>query len=67
MKTLTTSEKSYTVSYFKPGQKDGYGISVSVTGDQKKKALKEARELLVQAQETAIDVYNQYHTADKGE
>lgn len=60
MQTQVTSEKNYQVSYFKPGQKNGYGISVSVSGDKKTKVLREAKELLRQAQSDAIEVYNEY-------
>jgi len=64
MQIQTTSEKTYTVSYFKPGQKNSYGLSVSVSGDKKKKTLTEAKELLEQAQVDAIEIYTKYNTGE---
>jgi hypothetical protein len=67
MQTNVTTEKGYSVSYFKPGQKEGYGFSVSATGDKKNKVLKDARELLEQAQATALEFYNKIpNPIDKG-
>ena len=59
MQTQVTTERQYTVGYFKPGQKESYGISVSVSGDKKAKALREAKELLITAQADALEVYQQ--------
>lgn len=59
MKTVETSERTYTIGYFKPGQKESYGISVSVSGDKKAKALREAKELLIAAQSDALEVHQQ--------
>ena len=59
MQTQVTTERQYTVGYFKPGQKESYGISVSVSGDKKAKALREAKELLIAAQSDALEVYQQ--------
>lgn len=50
MQTNVTSERTYSVSYFKPGTKSHYGISVAVTGDKKAKVIREAKELLLQAE-----------------
>lgn len=57
MQQSITSERVYTVGYFKPGQKGAYGLSVSVSGDKKAKVLREAKELLEQAQVTALEVH----------
>lgn len=63
MKTQVSSERTYTVGYFKPGQRAGYGINVSVSGDQKKKTLREAKELLEAAQFDALEVHDKYFPA----
>ena len=57
MQTTVSTERGYTVGYFKPGTKLGYGISVSVSGDKKNKVIREARELLEQVQDTALEVH----------
>ncbi len=53
MQTQITSERTYTITYYKPGTKDTFGISVTVTGDKKRKVIAEAKELLLQAQKDA--------------
>ena len=63
MQTQVTSERTYTVSYYRPGTKDQYGISVQVTGDKKAKVMREAKELLIQAQ---VDV-DEVTKGDKAE
>lgn len=59
MQTQTTSERTYTVTYFKPGSKGHYGVSVSVAGDKKTKVLREAKQMLEQAQRDAKEVIQQ--------
>jgi len=56
MNIQTVSEKRYSVSYFSVASKEKFGISVSVTGDKKAKVLKEAKEMLITAQENLDDV-----------
>ena len=55
MQTNITSERTYTVSYYKPGSKTQYGVSVSVVGDKKAKVLRDAKEMLLQAQKDALE------------
>jgi len=59
MITHQTSEKTYGVTYFKPGGKGHYGVSVTVSGDKKTKVLREAKAMLEQAQKDAIEVIQQ--------
>jgi len=58
--TITTSERQYTVSYYKPGGKAYYGLNVSVTGDKKAKVLREARQMLEQVQSDAMEVHKRF-------
>jgi len=60
MQTTVSTERGYTVGYFKPGQKGSYGISVNVSGDKKKKVIREAKELLEQVQADALEVHTKY-------
>ena len=60
MQTTVSSEKTYTVGFFKPGQKGAYGISVNVAGDKKTKVLREAKELLEKVQADALAVHTKY-------
>lgn len=60
MQTNITSERTYTVSYYKPGTRNQYGVNVSVTGDKKAKVMRDAREMLEQAQGDAIEVHRQF-------
>lgn len=61
MQTQVNSEKTYSVSYFKPGMKSAYGLSVAVSGDKKAKVIREAKEILRQAQADALEVYNEFN------
>jgi hypothetical protein len=49
MITNITTERKYTVSYFKSQAKDSIGVSVSVTHDSKKRAMQDANEMWEQA------------------
>jgi hypothetical protein len=50
MQKTVSTDKCYKVSFFRPGTKGDYGISVEVNGDSKAKVLKEAEALLVDAE-----------------
>jgi hypothetical protein len=60
MNTTVTSERTYSVSYFRPASKSHYGISIQVHGDRKTKVLHEAKELLIQAELDANQVSKSY-------
>ena len=60
MQKQITTERAYTVNFHKPGAKDSYGISVTVTGDSKTKVMKEAKAMFKEAQQTAIETYSQF-------
>lgn len=48
LKTIS-SERQYTIGYYKPASKIECGVSITVTGDHKTKVIREAKELLGQA------------------
>ena len=60
MNTTVTSERTYSISYFRPASKSHYGISVTVKGDKKLKVLREANELLNQAEKDARQIIKNY-------
>jgi len=60
MQTVVTSERQFTIAYHKPRSDTQYGISVTVSGDKKAKVLRDARDLLEQAQKDALEVYKQF-------
>ena len=67
MHTQVSTERSYSIGFFKAAGKGGYGISISVAGDKKKKGLAEAKELLEQAQLAASEVYTRIGKAGDNE
>jgi hypothetical protein len=60
MQTNITSERGYSITYFRPQSKNQYGISVAVTGDHKVKVLREAKELLEKSILDAIEIHKRY-------
>lgn len=64
MQKQIITDRNYQVSYFKVAQKQCYGISVSVNGDSMKKVRTDAKLLLSQAQEDAVELWNKYHKKD---
>lgn len=51
MQSITNSEKTYKVSYFRVASKSRFGTSIEVVGDSKAKVLREAKEMLGKALE----------------
>ena len=49
MQTNITTERGYTIGYFRGASKGQLGFSVSVTGDHKVKVIREVKELLDKA------------------
>jgi hypothetical protein len=49
MQTNVTTERGYTVGYFRGAGKGQLGFTISVVGDHKVKVIREAKELLEQA------------------
>jgi hypothetical protein len=56
MNTTVTSERTYSISYYRPGTKLHYGVSITVSGDKKAKVIHEAKELLIQAEADTMQV-----------
>jgi len=61
--TITTSERGYTVTIYKPGQggKAHYGVNVSVTGESKTKVVREAKMMFEEVQSYALEAHQRFH------
>jgi hypothetical protein len=56
MITNVTTERTYTVGFFKAQGKNTIGVTINVVGNSKMKVLREAKELLEQAIKDSSDV-----------
>jgi 2'-5' RNA ligase len=53
MQTNITTERGYTIGYYRPASKTQVGITIQVVGDHKSKVVREAQEIMRQATEDA--------------